>query len=153
MPRILAAVGLVLVAAGCGGMGGGSAAGQPAERPGNAMIRLVRHEFAGQLDRSYAMLVRQQRAAINRDLYVRCPPGLMTTDVKIEVVGVHDELFDVPALGKVETKAVRFEMSVIGANGSRIMIPDTGHLIAQDGQWRWTLSRRSFSALLAGACP
>ena len=58
-----------------------------------------------------------------------------------------------PALGKVETKAVRFEMSVIGANGSRIMIPDTGHLIAQDGQWRWTLSRRSFSALLAGACP
>ena len=117
------------------------------------MIRLVRHEFAGQLDRSYAMLVRQQRAAIKRDLYVRCPPGLATADVKIEVVGVHDELFDVPALGKVETKAVKFEMSVIGANGSRIMIPDTGHLIAQDGQWRWTLSRRSFSALLAGACP
>ncbi len=117
------------------------------------MVRLVRHEFAGQLDRSYAMLVRQQRAAINRDLYVHCPPGLATTDVKVEVVGVHDALFDVPAIGKVETKAVKFEMSVVGADGNRIMIPDTGHLIAQDGQWRWTLSRRSFSALLAGACP
>jgi hypothetical protein len=152
MTRALAAVGLVVLAAGCGGMGG-SAAGQPAERPGAAMIRLVRHEFAGRLDRSYAMLVRQQRTAINRDLYEHCPPGLASTDIKIEIVGVHDELFDVPALGKVETKAVSFQMSVMGANGSRIMIPDTGHLIAQDGQWRWTLSRRSFSALLAGACP
>jgi hypothetical protein len=117
------------------------------------MIRLVRHEFAGRLDRSYAMLVRQQRAAINRDLYVHCLPGLSTTDVKVEVVRVKNEVFDVPALGKVPTKAVSFEMSVVGADGKRIMVPDTGHLIAQDGQWRWTLSRRSFSALLAGACP
>ena len=152
MPRAFAAAALVLLAAGCGGTGG-AAGGRPSERPGTAMIRLVRHEFAGQLDRSYAMLVREQRAAINRDLYVHCLPGLSTTDVKVEVVRVKDVVFDVPALGKVPTKAVSFEMSVVGADGNRIMVPDTGHLISQDGQWRWTLSRRSFSALLAGACP
>src|SRR2546423_13469358 len=152
MPRILAAVALVLLTAGCGGTRG-AAGGRPSEGPGAAMIQLVRHEFAGRLDRSYAMLVREQRAAINRDLYVHCLPGLSTTDVKVEIVGVKNEVFDVPALGKVTTKAVRFEMSVVGADGKRIMVPDTGHLISQDGQWRWTLSRRSFSALLAGACP
>ena len=152
MTRALAAVGFVLLAAGCGGASG-AAGGQPSEQPGTAMIRLVRHEFAGRLDSSYAMLVREQRAAINRDLCVHCLPGLSTTDVKVEIVRVKDMLFDVPALGKVPTKAVSFEMSVVGADGKRIMVPDTGHLIAQDGQWRWTLSRRSFSALLAGACP
>lgn len=152
MARLPAALALIALVAGCGG-GAGSAGGRPVEPPETAMIRLVRHEFAGRLDRSYAMLVRQQRSAVDRNLYVQCPPGLTTTDVKIEVIGVRDELFDVPALGKVETKAVSFEMSVVGANGKRIMVPDTGHLIAQDGQWRWTLSRRSFSALLAGACP
>ena len=146
------ALALVVLAAGCGGMGG-SAGGRPKEGPGAAMVRLVRHEFAGRLDWSYAMLVREQRKAINRDLYVHCPPGLATTDVKVEVLRVRDQVFDVPALGKVSTKAVSFEMSVIGADGKRIVIPDTGHLIVQDGQWRWTLSPRSFSALLAGACP
>jgi hypothetical protein len=29
----------------------------------------------------------------------------------------------------------------------------TGHLIAQDGKWRWTLWRRSFALYRAGICP
>src|SRR2546422_230937 len=99
------------------------------------------------------MPVQQQRAANNPRLYVHLLPRPSTTPRKVEIVGVKDEVFDVPALGTVPTKAVRFEMSGVGADGKRIMVPDTGHLIAQDGQWRWTLSRRSFSALLAGACP
>jgi hypothetical protein len=125
----------------------------PQEDPGSVMVRLVRHEFAGRLDRSFAMLVREQRKAVNRDLYLHCLPGVPTTDVKIEILGVHDVLFDVPALGKTKTKAVSFTLSVVGADGNPIRMSDTGHLIAQDGQWRWTLSRRSFSALLAGVCP
>ena len=32
-------------------------------------------------------------------------------------------------------------------------VTDTGHLIAEEGEWRWTLSQRSLSALLVGACP
>src|SRR6266705_701053 len=133
MQRVVGLFGLLLLVAGCGGTAG--KAGAPKEDPAAVMVRL------------------EQREAINRDLYVHCPAGFPTTDVKVEVKGVRDAVFDVPALGKVSTKAVSFEMSVIGADGKRIMVPDTGHLIAQDGHWRWTLSRRSFSALLAGACP
>ncbi|SRR6266568_1656279 len=151
MQRVVGLLGLLLLAAGCGGAA--SKAGAPKEDPGAVMVRLVQHEFAGRLDSSYAMLVREQRKAINHDLYVHCPAGFPTTDVKVDVKGVRNEVFDVPALGKVSTKAVSFEMSVVGADGKRIMIPDTGHLVAEDGHWRWTLSHRSFSALLAGACP
>ena len=117
------------------------------------MIRLVHHEFAGRLSNSYAMLVREQRAAVDHDLYVKCKPGLPMTDVRVLVLGVTDESFDVPVLGTVDTKAVRYEMSVPGANGKPIRTVGTGHLIAQDGEWRWTLSRPSLSAFLAGVCP
>jgi hypothetical protein len=117
------------------------------------MVRLVRHEFAGRLGSSYAMLIREQRDAVDRNLYLRCKPGLPTSAVQVAVLAVKDELFAVPVLGKVETKAVKYEMSVPDASGKRIKIVDKGHLIAQDGKWRWTLSERSLSAFLAGACP
>jgi hypothetical protein len=143
---------VAVLAAGCGGSRAGSG-GQPAEDPGHAMQRLVRHELAGQLGSSYAMLVREQQKAVSHDLYVHCPPGQPRTDVTVKILGVSDQLFDVPVLGKVDTKAVRYEMSIPDANGQRMRVADTGHLIAQDGQWRWTLSQQSLSALLAGACP
>ena len=44
-------------------------------------------------------------------------------------------------------------MSIPDAKGDRMRITDTGHLVAQGGEWRWTLSQRSLSAFLAGACP
>jgi hypothetical protein len=99
------------------------------------------------------MLIREQRDAVDRNLYLRCKPGLPTSAVQVAVLGVEDELFAVPVLVKVQTKAVKYEMSVPDASGKRIKIVDKGHLIAQDGKWRWTLSERSLSAFLAGACP
>jgi hypothetical protein len=142
---------LALLAAACGSSSSGNAT--PSEDPSRAMVRLVRLELTGQLAGSYSMLVREQREAISHDLYVHCPPGMPRSDVRVLVLGTHDELFDVPALGKVKTKAVRYEMSIPDASGHRMTITDTGHLIAQDGHWRWTLSQSSLSALLAGACP
>jgi hypothetical protein len=117
------------------------------------MVRLVHFELTGQLAGSYSMLVREQRAAVSHDLYVHCPPGPPRKDVHVLVLGTHDELFNVPVLGKVQTKAVRYEMSIPDASGHSMTVTDTGHLIAQDGRWRWTLSQASLSALLAGACP
>jgi hypothetical protein len=146
------ALACVAVSAGCRGTGTASP-GDPGEDPGAAMVRLVHHEFAGRQESSYAMLVREQREAVDHDLYVKCKPGLPTTDVRVLVLGVQDEPFNVPVLGRIDTKAVRYEMSVPDAGGKRITTVDKGHLIAQDGQWRWTLSERSLSALLAGACP
>ncbi|SRR6266540_1230464 len=147
------AVALAALAAGCGGSTKTAAGGAPGEDPGEAMIRLVRHELAGELGSSYSMLVREQREAVDHDLYVHCPPGPRRTDVRIVVLGVTNEIYNVPVVGKVDTKAVRYEMSIPDANGDRMRVSDTGHLIAQDGEWRWTLSPQSLSALLAGVCP
>ena len=142
---------LALVAAACGSSTSGSAT--PSEDPGRAMVRLVQFELTGRRASSYSMLVSQQRAAVSHDLYVHCPPGPPRSDVRVLILGTHDELFDVPAVGKVKTKAVRYEMSIPDASGHSMTIASTGHLIAQDGHWRWTLSQSSLSALLAGACP
>lgn len=143
----------VLALAGCGSTAKPKPVSAPAEAPGSAMRRLVQYELAGELAASYAMLVREQRATVDHHLYVHCPPGLPRTDVRVLVLGVKDEEFDVPELGKVTTKAVRYEMSIPDADGKRMRVASTGHLIAQDGHWRWTLSPTSYSALLAGACP
>ena len=155
MRSILVAVGALLVAGALAGCGGnpGSGVGEPREDPAKAMVRLVQHEFAGRLDSSYAMLIREQRDAVDHNLYVKCKPGLPTSGVRVLVLGVKDEEFNVPVLGKAQTKAVRYEMSVPDAGGKRIKIVSKGHLIAQDGTWHWTLSERSLSAFLAGACP
>jgi hypothetical protein len=142
----------VSVVAGCG-TSGSSVATRPDEEPGHAMVRLVQNELHGRLGSSYAMLVDEQRKAVDHDLYVGCTPGLPRKDVRVLVLRVRDQVFDVPTLGEVATKAVTYEMSIPDANGERVRITDTGHLIAQDGEWRWTLSRRSLSALLVGACP
>ena len=141
-----------LALAGCGASGSSNAA-MPDEAPGHAMVRLVQHELQGRLASSYAMLVKEQRKEVDHDLYVRCPPGLPRDDVRVLILGVRDQMFDVPAIGRVATKAVTYEMSIPDAKGDRMRITDTGHLVAQEGQWRWTLSQRSLSALLAGACP
>ena len=138
--------------AGCGASSSGDAA-VPDEQPGHAMVRLVQHELQGRLASSYAMLVKEQRKEVDHDLYVRCSPGLPRKDVRVLVLGVRDQMFDVPALGRVATKAVTYEMSIPDAKGDRMRVTDTGHLVAEDGQWRWTLSRNSLSALLVGACP
>jgi hypothetical protein len=146
---LVAAVGVL---AGCGG---NDSTGQatPSEKPGQAMVRLVQHELNGRLESSYAMLVDEQRKAVDHDLYVHCPAGPPRNDVRVLILGVKDEQYNVPALGKIDTKAVRYEMSIPDARGQRMTIADTGHLIAEEGEWRWTLSQRSLSALLVGACP
>jgi hypothetical protein len=137
------------------GCGNGSASSAPAPRedPAKAMVRLVQHELAGRLDSSYAMLIHEQRDAVDHNLYVKCKPGLPTNAVRVLVLEVKDEVFNVPGLGKAQTKAVRYEMSVPDASGKRMKIVSKGHLIAQGGTWHWTLSERSLSAFLAGACP
>jgi hypothetical protein len=140
-----------LLAAGCGAAA--AKKDTPVEDPGTAMVRLVQHELNGRLSSSYAMLVAEQRAAVDHDLYVSCPPGFPQSGVRVAVIRVRDEVFDVPALGETDTKAVTYEMSIPDARGQRMTVSDTGHLVAQDGEWRWTLSSSSWSAFLAGACP
>jgi hypothetical protein len=145
----VAACAAVLALAGCGGMGSGS----PSEQPGEAMQRLIKYELAGELELSYAMLVREQREIVSKELYVRCPPGPPIAGVTVLVLGVEDETIDVPALGRTRTKAVRWRMTLPDVQGDPIMQSSTGHLIEQEGEWRWTLSRGSFESFKQQTCP
>jgi hypothetical protein len=138
---------LAVVAAGCGG--GDS---EPEQHPAEAMARVVRHELAGRREDSFRLLVEEQREAIDRALYLRCSPGAAVRDVRVVVLGVRDETFAVPALGSTETKAVRWQMT-LQENGEPLTLARTGHLIEQDGEWRWTLSADSFALLENGECP
>ena len=149
MKRLPLVVTMVLLVAGCGGR---SAQG-PKEEPARAMQRLIKYELGGQLDRSYSMLVREQRALVARKDYVRCRPGPAMSGVTVLVLGVSDETVDVPVLGRTKTKAVRWRITVPDATGNAMTQSDTGHLIAQDGQWRWTLSPSSLESFKQRTCP
>jgi hypothetical protein len=152
--RLAGALAALVLVAGCGGLGSGSDAESiPRDDPGQAMIVLLQHELAGRLAHSWALLVREQRAVVERSLYVRCSNGLPIDDAEIVVLGVSDEDFTVPALGKTRTKAVRWRMTVPQPGMEPVTYDRTGHLIAQDGKWRWTLSPTTFASYRAGVCP
>lgn len=147
--RLTAAVLAPLAAlAACGG--GGER--EPDEDPADAMTRVIRHELSGRRASSWQLLVREQREIVGRKLYVSCSPG-PPLEADVVVLGVSDEDFSVPGLGKAKTKAVRWRMTVRAPGEEPITLSRTGHLVAQDRQWRWTLSPQSFDALRAGTCP
>lgn len=149
-PVLAAFVFVALLAAGCGAGRSGAA---PAEDPSVAFARLVHHELAGRRDRSYDMLVREQRDIVPRALYVSCSPGASIDDADVQVIRVSDETFSVPELGQTLTKAIDWRLVVRPPNGDPITLARKGHLIAQDGQWRWTLSQKSFASFREGICP
>ena len=149
MKRVLGVAAAVAALSGCAGDGRGA----PSEDPAQAMRRVIRHELAGRLGHSWALLVREQRDVVDRELYVRCPNGLPIDDAQIAILGVRDQTYAVPAIGTTETKAVRWRMTVPQPGGEPITLSRTGHLIAQQGRWRWTLSKQSFHLYRAGVCP
>jgi hypothetical protein len=148
--RVLGVVAAVAALSGCAG---GDGEGAPTEDPAQAMRRVIRHELAGRLGRSWSLLVQEQRDIVDRELYVRCPNGQPIDDARISILGVRDQTYAVPAIGRTETKAVRWRMTVPQPGGEPITLSRTGHLVAQDGSWRWTLSEQSFRLYRAGVCP
>ena len=143
-----AAAALVVAATACGS----DPAKPPTEDPRAVMRSVIRNELTGNRGRSYERLVREQRKVVPRDFYRSCSPGaaIRLADVKIGIVGVHDVVFEVPGLGRTKTKAVHYRI-LFRAGGPPI--DDTGHLIAQEGRWHWTLSAESFSSFRQGFCP
>jgi hypothetical protein len=140
-------LGAVAFAAGCGG----SSSAAPSEDPGTVMKTVIRHELAGERDQSYAMLVSEQRDVVSPQLYRSCSPGevMNPTDVAVHILGVSDTTFAVPGRGKSAAKAVKYRIDLHDGNP----IEDTGHLVAEEGHWRWTLSPQSFAAMKQGNCP
>ena len=139
----------VAVLAGCGGS---SSTATPREDPAQVMKAVVSHELSGEQGFTYRMLVREQRKVVSANLYRSCSPGakMQPTDVSVAVLGIHDESYAVPALGQTRTKAVKYK---IDFHDGTDPIVSTGHLIAQEGHWRWTLSPKSFHSFSSGSCP
>jgi hypothetical protein len=75
---------------------------------------------------------------------------MQESDVSVWITSVHDEEVAVPLLGKRNTKAVGHKIDFHDGTES---IVSTGHLIAEQGHWRWTLSGASFESLSGGICP
>jgi hypothetical protein len=150
--RRLAAAGVVAaaiaVAAGCGG----SSSAAPKEDPAQVMRAVITHELYGQQAYTYRLLVREQRKVVSARLYASCVPGAKAqpSNFAVAILGVHDESFTVPAIGKTKTKAVDYRIDL---HDGADPIVSTGHLIAQDGHWRWTLSSASFNSFSSGSCP
>jgi hypothetical protein len=151
-PRTALAGAATIAAVAAAGCGGGSSGATPKEDPGQVMKAVVKHELAGDRSRTYAMLVREQREIVSRSLYTKCSPGpsMQESDVSVGIADISDEKITVPALGETKTKAVRYK---IDFHDGTDPIVSTGHLIAQEGHWRWTLSAASFDSLSGGSCP
>jgi hypothetical protein len=148
--RILAMLVLAAAAAGCGS-GVGSV--QPRDDPGTVMTRVIRLELAGNLARTWQMLIREQRRIVDLGLYRRCVIGPPVENAKVVILGVADETFDVAALGRTRTKAVHWKLTTNEVGLGKVTVSHTGHLIAQDGTWHWSLSAQSLQQLRSGNCP
>jgi hypothetical protein len=149
--RILTVLVLAAAAAGCGGTAGRLV--EPPDDPGAVMTRVIRLELAGNLDRSWRMLIREQRRIVDLSLYRRCAIGPPVAEAKVVILGVADETFDVAALGRTKTKAVHWRLTTNEVGVGKVTVSHTGHLIAQDGSWHWTLSSTSLEQLRSGNCP
>jgi hypothetical protein len=132
--------------------GGGTSRVEPKEDPGQVMRTVVADELFGQQAFTYRMLVREQRQAVSAGLYESCVPGqkAQPSDFTVAILSVRDEWYTVPALGKTKTKAVRYRMAFHDGTSP---VVSTGHLIAEEGHWRWTLSPASFHSFSSGSCP
>ena len=156
MKRTLVASAVVAAAAGvASGCGGSSAAQAPAEDPGQVMKAVIRHELSGERGLSYGMLVTEQRKLVPVRTYRSCSPGpsMKASAVDVGILGIHDQVVAVPAIGKTKTKAVSYRLVVRAGGGDPTKLEDTGHLIAQEGHWHWTLSASSYDSFVNGSCP
>lgn len=138
----------IALAAGCGG----SSSAAPKEAPGQVMRAVIAHELYGQQAFTYKLLVREQRRVVGAKLYASCSPGpkAQPSNFTLDILGVRDESFSVPAIGRTKTKAVDYRIDL---HDGADPIVSTGHLVAEDGHWRWTLSSKSFNSFSSGVCP
>jgi hypothetical protein len=143
----------VAVAAATAGCGSSSGAREPREDPGAVMRQVIQLELTGKLDRSWQMLIREQRRIVDRRLYRQCVLGPPVEKADVVILGVADQMFDVAALGRTKTKAVRWKLTTHEVGLGKVTVSHTGHLVQEDGRWHWTLSAASLQHLRAGSCP
>jgi hypothetical protein len=123
----------------------------PAQDPARAMVALIRHDLAGHLGHSWALLVREHQALVARAVNVRCPNGDPIDDAGVRTRSIRrrpgNPVLCGPRARAHGNEAVRWRMTVEDPEGP------TGDAFANrpprragDGRWRWTMSEASLAS-------
>lgn len=150
--RVLAvlAASAAVAAAGCGG------SNTPEQQPVEFLEALFGQLYRGEHAAAWESLYGAHQHVVTRRRYVTCErnaPDFPGQFEGVEVLRTREEDWQVPGDdGKRESTAVTYRITVsLGGDPERIT--GTGHLLAEDGAWRWILNDRDFKAYQAGRCP
>ena len=130
----------------------------PTEPAGTYMTTIVRQKLAGEYDLAWQSLYPLHQQVATLETYVGCEslvsrPGTL---VAVKVMRVFNERIRVAGEPRNrKTRAVRVRVAVAAPAFPLfpVIIVETFHAIAVDGQWAWILSRDQYAYYSAGTCP
>jgi hypothetical protein len=150
----IAVAGLALAAVGAAQADRGV---RPAEPAGKYMTGVVKLKLANEYELAWESLYPRHQRIASLEAYTACesltPPAgnfvaikaLRTFDERIRIAGEKR---------KVMTRAVRVRVAVaVPTFPFPIMIDQTFHAVAVDGQWKWILSADQYEYYSEGTCP
>jgi hypothetical protein len=142
---VVAALAVVLLAAGCGGTD------DPAHAPAaRAQVQFLHDLYGGRLDAAYATLHPAYQRIVPRKRFIACtratPLGRLGT---VEVLYVKNDIVDVPESGAVPAKAVRVRLTSSDGRTTTFV----NHEVEVGDGWRWVLNAPATRAYRAGRCP
>jgi hypothetical protein len=146
MRLALAAVVVVLLAAGCGGK-----QSRPKDDPGKAAVKVLGLITRNQYAEAWADLHPDDQRVAPLAEYVGCetrspviarPLSVRVVSVKHESVGLGNGKF-------VESTAIGIRLRFAGS----FSLVHTVHLVASDGEWKWILPSWRFRDYRADRCP
>jgi hypothetical protein len=130
---------------------------QPTADPVVFLRGIVSHIADNDYDGVWPMLHPAQQRVATRTIYVNCEaltpiPGHLDW---IRLVRAEDEQITVPGdHGVVPSKAVTFRLKLSEpVLDESVVVTQTVHAVAVDGEWRWILSPKRFGIYRSRSCP
>jgi len=130
---------------------------RPAEPAGKYMTGVVKDKLSSEYELAWESLYPRHQRIAPLEAYVACesltPPA--GDFVAIKVLRTFDERIRIAGeKRKVMTRAVRVRVAVATATFPfPVMIDQTFHAIAVNGQWKWILSADQYAYYSEGTCP
>ena len=130
---------------------------RPAEPAGKYMTGIVKQKLTNEYELAWESLYPRHQRIASLEAYVACecltPPA--GNFVAIKVMRSFNERIRIAGeTRKVMTRAVRVRVAVaVPTFPFPIMIDQTFHAIAVNGQWKWILSADQYDYYSEGTCP
>ncbi len=149
MKCLVVLLGLVALAAGCGGSG----VSAPTESAGVFMTRILREEINGQWAQQWSELHPGHQRLITRAQYVACSREMgmnIATGAEIfRVLDVENDPIDVQGVPQRTSKLITISFH---QRGKASALTYRLHAVAVDGRWAWILGGRFLSAVSHHRC-